>query len=75
MSAKRISFTPPQRPYRPLSDVISLIGMDSCFFSHNGVNYEVVATNIKPHVHTIKNCETGATSDMLHSKLLALSQC
>ena len=60
--------------YRPLKEQIGLLTIDSCYFSHNGVNFEIVATNIKPHIHTIKNIETGATSDILHTRLLALSE-
>lgn len=60
--------------YRPLKEQIGLLTIDSCYFSHNGVNFEIVATNIKPHIHTIKNVETGATSDILHTRLLALSE-
>ena len=60
--------------YRPLKEQIGLLTIDSCYFSHNGVNFEIVATNVKPHIHTIKNIETGATSDILHTRLLALSE-
>jgi hypothetical protein len=60
--------------YRPLKEQIGLLTIDSCYFSHNGVNFEIVATNVKPHIHTIKNVETGATSDILHTRLLALSE-
>jgi hypothetical protein len=60
--------------YKPLKEQIGLLTMQSCYFSHNGVNFEIIATNIKPHIHTIKNCDTGATSDILHSRLLALSE-
>jgi len=60
--------------YKPLKEQIGLLTMQSCYFSHKGVNFEIIATNIKPHIHTIKNCDTGATSDILHSRLLALSE-
>jgi hypothetical protein len=60
--------------YRPLKEQIGLLTIDSCYFSHNGVNFEIVATNVKPHIHTIKNVETGVTSDVLHTRLLALSE-
>ena len=60
--------------YRPLKEQIGLLTIDSCYFSHNGVNFEIVATNVNPHIHTIKNIETGATSDILHTRLLALSE-
>jgi hypothetical protein len=74
MAVKPTHFKTPQRPYRPLDEQISFIGIESCFFSHKGVNYEIMSTNVNPHVHTIKNCESGATSDILHTRLLALSQ-
>ena len=60
--------------YRPLKDQIGLLTIDSRYFSHNGVNFEIVATNVKPHIHTIKNVDTGVTSDILHTRLLALSE-
>ena len=60
--------------FKPLKEQIGLMTMQSCYFSHNGTNFEIVATNIKPHIHTIKNCDTGATSDILHSRLLILSE-
>jgi hypothetical protein len=60
--------------YKPLKEQIGMLTMDSCYFSHNGVNFEIIATNVKPHIHTIKNVETGATSDILHTRLLALSE-
>lgn len=60
--------------YRPLKEQIGLLTIDSCYFSHHGVNFEIVATNVKPHIHTIKNVETGVTSDILHTRLLALSE-
>ena len=60
--------------YKPLKEQIGMLTMDSCYFSHNGVNFEIIATNVKPHIHTIKNVGTGATSDILHTRLLALSE-
>jgi hypothetical protein len=60
--------------YRPLKEQIGLLTIDSCYFSHHGVNFEIVATNVKPHIHTIKNVDTGVTSDILHTRLLALSE-
>jgi hypothetical protein len=60
--------------YRPLKEQIGLLTIDSCYFSHHGVNFEIIATNVKPHIHTIKNVETGVTSDILHTRLLALSE-
>ena len=60
--------------YRPLREQIGLLTIDSCYFSHHGVNFEIVATNVKPHIHTIKNVDTGVTSDILHTRLLALSE-
>jgi len=60
--------------YRPLREQIGLLTIDSCYFSHHGVNFEIIATNVKPHIHTIKNVETGVTSDILHTRLLALSE-
>jgi len=62
------------KPFKPLKDQIGLITIDSCFFSHGGKNFEIVATNVKPHIHTIKNIETGETVEMLHTRLLALSE-
>jgi hypothetical protein len=67
-------FSAPKKPYKPLNEQIGLLTIESCFFSHKGVNYEILATNVKPHIHTIKNCDSGNTSDMLHSKLLALAE-
>jgi len=64
----------PTKPYKPLSEQISMLGMESAYFSHGGKNFEILATNVKPHIHTIKNCETGSTIEMLHSRLIALSQ-
>jgi hypothetical protein len=60
--------------YKPLSEQIGLVNIQSCYFSHKGVNYEIIATNIKPHIHTIKNCDTGTVSDILHTRLLVLSE-
>ena len=60
--------------YKPLKEQIGLLTIESRYFSHGGVNFEIIATNIKPHIHTIKNVDTGATSDILHSRLLALSE-
>jgi hypothetical protein len=60
--------------YKPLKEQIGLLTIDSCYFSHNGVNFEIIATNVKPHIHTIKNVDTGAISDILHTRLLALSE-
>jgi len=60
--------------YKPLKEQISILSIDSCYFSHHGVNFEIIATNVKPHIHTIKNVETGATNDILHTRLLALSE-
>lgn len=60
--------------YKPLKEQIGLLTIDSCYFSHNGVNFEIIATNVKPHIHTIKNVDTGSTSDILHTRLLALSE-
>ena len=60
--------------YKPLKEQIGLITIDSCYFSHNGSNFEIIATNIKPHIHTIKNVDTGTTNEILHTKLLVISE-
>lgn len=60
--------------YKTLKEQIGMLTMDSCYFSHKGVNFQIMATNVKPHIHTIKNVDTGATSDILHTRLLALSE-
>ena len=67
-------FSTPKKPYKALNEQIGLLTIDSCYFSYKGVNYEILATNVKPHIHTIKNCDSGNISDMLHSKLLALAE-
>ncbi len=67
-------FSTPKKPYKPLKEQIGLLTIESCFFSHRGVNYEIMATNIKPHTHTVRNCESGNISEMLHIRLLALAE-
>jgi hypothetical protein len=61
------------RPYKPLGELISLNSIESRFFSHKGIDFEITYTQAHPHLHTVKNCDTGKSLDMLHSKLLELS--
>lgn len=67
-------FSQQKKPFKPLKEQIGLITIDSCYFSHDGKNFEILATTRNPHSHTIKNLESGNTSEILHTKLLIISE-
>jgi len=67
-------FLPPKKPFKALKDQIGLISIKSCFFSHQGKNFEILSTTRIPHSHSIKNLESGNVSEILHSKLLIISE-
>lgn len=63
-----------EKLYKPLSEQISFISIETPYFSHKGVNYKIIETISNPHIHVIKNCNTGGVSKILHTQLLLISE-